>query len=52
MKKSFEDKIRTIIESHNKSLPIEQRITEVKVVVRPRIGFNGTQQIIVDYWTK
>lgn len=52
MKKSFEDKIRGLINSHNKSQPEEQKIKEVKAVVRPRIGFTGHEQIIVDYWTK
>lgn len=52
MKKSFEDKIRNVIEIHNKNTSEEQKIVEVKVLVSKRIGFNGNEQIVVDYWTK
>lgn len=52
MKKHFEDKVRALIESHNRKLPDEQKIRELKAIVRSRIGFNGNEQIIVDYWTK
>lgn len=52
MKKSFEDKIRHVINSHNKNVQEENKIVEVKILVSKRIGFNGNEQIIVDYWTK
>jgi hypothetical protein len=52
MKKNLEDKVRSLIESHNRKLPEEQKIKELKAAVRPRIGFTGHEQIIVDYWTK
>ncbi len=52
MKKCFEDKIRDVIKLHNKSRKLEDQVKEVKAVTRPRIGFGGEEQIIVNYWTK
>ena len=52
MKKCFEDKVRDLIERENKNKSTEQQIKEVKVEVRPRIGYAGKEQIIVNHWTK
>jgi hypothetical protein len=52
MKKCLEDKVRSLIESHNKALPEDKKVKAINAYTRPRIGFTGKEQIIVEYFTK